>query len=62
MRVDLATVEEVAKDLYIRAVKILPDDVKRGFERLSRSETNPRARQMLREGFANTATAKPRRQ
>jgi fumarate hydratase subunit alpha/L(+)-tartrate dehydratase alpha subunit len=57
MRVDLATVEQVAKDLYIRAVKILPDDVKRGFERLSRSETDPRARQMLGTMVANIAVA-----
>ena len=28
MKVDLKLVEEAAKDLYIRALKILPDDVK----------------------------------
>lgn len=61
MQVDLATVEEVAKDLYIRAVKILPDDVKQGFERLSRSETNPRARQMLGTMVANIAVAEEQR-
>jgi fumarate hydratase subunit alpha/L(+)-tartrate dehydratase alpha subunit len=57
MRIDLALVEEVAKDLYIRAVKILPGDVKRGFERLARSETDPRAQQMLGTMVANIAVA-----
>jgi fumarate hydratase subunit alpha/L(+)-tartrate dehydratase alpha subunit len=57
MRVDLGIVEEVAKVLYIRAVKILPDDVKRGFERLARSETDVRARQMLGTMIANIAVA-----
>jgi fumarate hydratase subunit alpha/L(+)-tartrate dehydratase alpha subunit len=57
MQVDLKAVEEVAKDLYIRAVKVLPDDVKRGFERLSRSETNARAQQMLGTMVANIAIA-----
>jgi fumarate hydratase subunit alpha/L(+)-tartrate dehydratase alpha subunit len=32
MRIDAQTIEEAAKELYIRALKILPDDVKRGFD------------------------------
>ncbi len=33
MRIDPAQVEEVARELYIRALKILPPDVKEGFAR-----------------------------
>ena len=47
MQVDLKAVEDAAKDLYIRAVKVLPDDVKQGLQRLAASETNARAKQVL---------------
>jgi fumarate hydratase subunit alpha/L(+)-tartrate dehydratase alpha subunit len=57
MQVDLATVEEVAKDLYIRAVKILPGDVKRGFERLAGAESDERAKGILGTMLANIAVA-----
>jgi fumarate hydratase subunit alpha/L(+)-tartrate dehydratase alpha subunit len=57
MRVDLKAVEEAAKDLYIRALKILPDDVKQGFARLARSETDPRAQQILGTMIRNIAVA-----
>ena len=57
MQVDLEAVEEVAKELYIRAVKILPDDVKQGFERLVRSETDARAQQILGTMVTNIAVA-----
>ena len=36
MRVEPSTVESVAKELYIRALKILPPDIKRGFGRSPR--------------------------
>ena len=29
--IDTAQVEEAARELYIRALKILPDDIKEGF-------------------------------
>jgi fumarate hydratase subunit alpha/L(+)-tartrate dehydratase alpha subunit len=57
MRVDLKVVEEVAKDLYIRALKVLPADVKRGFERLARSETDERAKRILGTLITNIAVA-----
>jgi fumarate hydratase subunit alpha/L(+)-tartrate dehydratase alpha subunit len=57
MRVDLAAVEEAARDLYIRALKVLPDDVKQGFGRLARSETNPRAQQILGTMIRNIEVA-----
>jgi tartrate dehydratase alpha subunit/fumarate hydratase class I-like protein len=47
MKVDLKLVEENAKDLYIRALKILPDDVKRGIDALFQKESNARAKQIL---------------
>ena len=47
MKVDLHQVEEAARELYIRALKILPDDVKRGFEALAARETNATAQSVL---------------
>ena len=44
MRIDLPTIEEAAKELYIRALKILPDDVKRGFDALAARETGASAK------------------
>ena len=40
MKIDLKQVEEAAKELYIRALKILPPDVKEGFARLDKAETH----------------------
>jgi fumarate hydratase subunit alpha/L(+)-tartrate dehydratase alpha subunit len=57
MRIDLKIVEDVAKDLYIRALKVIPDDVKQGFERLARSETDERGRQILGTMITNIAVA-----
>jgi len=47
MKVDLQAVEAAAKELYIRALKELPPDVKQGLQRLQVSETAPTARQVL---------------
>ncbi|HWH41079.1 MAG TPA: fumarate hydratase [Usitatibacter sp.] len=47
MKVDPQQVEEVARELYIRALKILPPDVKEGFARLAGSETDGTARKVL---------------
>ena len=47
MKVDLHQVEEAAKELYIRALKLLPPDVKRGFDALARSEADAGVRRML---------------
>jgi fumarate hydratase subunit alpha/L(+)-tartrate dehydratase alpha subunit len=57
MNVDLTQVEEVARDLYIRALKILPDDVKAGFDRLSQNETNDLAKNVLGTMVKNIAVA-----
>jgi len=45
--VDLANVEEAAKELYIRALKLLPPDIKSGFEALASRESDAGAQRML---------------
>lgn len=57
MKVDLKLVEENAKDLYIRALKILPDDVKRGIDALFQNESNARAKQILGIMIKNISVA-----
>jgi len=47
MRIEAQVIEDVAKDLYIRALKILPDAIKRGFAALAQRETTPKAREVL---------------
>lgn len=47
MKVDLAAVEEAAKELYIRALKLLPPDVKDGIAHLQEKETSDTARSVL---------------
>ena len=44
MQLDAKEVEEVAKALYIRSLKLLPPDIKRGFERLMANETDATGR------------------
>ena len=57
MRIDVRTIEEAAKELYIRALKILPDDVKRGFDALAARETSATAKDVLGTMIANIAVA-----
>ena len=57
MKVDLNQVEEAAKELYIRALKRLPPDVKQGFDALSRSETDAGAKRMLGTMIRNISVA-----
>jgi len=57
MRIDPTTVEEAAKALYVRALKILPDDVKRGFDALAARESSATAREVLGTMVANIAVA-----
>ena len=53
MKIDLRLIEDVAKDLYIRALKILPDDIKQGLQSLNASETDATA------GASNTTAVTP---
>ncbi len=57
MKVDLKQVEEACKELYIRALKLLPPDIKQGFARLDQAETNPRAKKVLGTMIRNVAVA-----
>lgn len=50
-------IEEAAKLLYIRALKILPDDIKQGFARLDASETDGAARAILATMIENIGVA-----
>ena len=57
MIVDLKAVEETAKELYIRALKILPDDIKEGFRRLCGNETDGTAKAILGTMIENIRVA-----
>ena len=60
MKVDLQQVEEAAKELYIRALKLLPPDVKQGFDRLAASETDAGAQRVLGTMIRNIKVAEDR--
>ena len=57
MKIDPQSVEDAAKELYIRALKILPPDIKSGFSRLSKSETAPTAQRILATMVTNIQVA-----
>jgi tartrate/fumarate subfamily iron-sulfur-dependent hydro-lyase alpha chain len=57
VKVDLRQVEEAAKELYIRALKILPPDIKEGFDQLARRESDAGAQRMLGTMIRNIAVA-----
>ena len=57
MKVEPKRVEEVAQELYVRALKMLPPDVKEGFARLAAGETNATAQQVLGTMVANIRVA-----
>ncbi|HTS90668.1 MAG TPA: fumarate hydratase [Stellaceae bacterium] len=57
LRIDLDVIEELAKLLYIRALKHLPEDVKRGFDRLYAAESDGTARSILATMRENIAVA-----
>jgi fumarate hydratase subunit alpha/L(+)-tartrate dehydratase alpha subunit len=57
MKIDLETVEETAKLLYIRALKVLPDDIKEGFQRLDAAETDATGKSILATMIRNIGVA-----
>src|ERR1700693_840938 len=57
MRIDPKTIENVSKELYIRALKILPPDLKRGFDALAAKETAPTAQNVLGTMIKNISVA-----
>ena len=57
MKVDLKQVEETAKELYVRALKLLPPDIKKGFDRLDRDESDGTAKAVLGTMIRNIKVA-----
>jgi tartrate/fumarate subfamily iron-sulfur-dependent hydro-lyase alpha chain len=57
LRVEPEAIEEAAKLLYVRACKILPDDIKAGFARLDGSETDMTAKTILATMIENIGVA-----
>jgi fumarate hydratase subunit alpha len=57
MKVDLKAVEDACKELYIRALKLLPPDIKAGFERLDRAETDATGKAILGTMIRNIRVA-----
>ena len=57
MQLQMNLVEEACKELYIRALKVLPDDVKAGIIRLDKAETDLRAQVVLKTMITNIAVA-----
>jgi len=57
LRVEPAAIEEAAKALYVRALKLLPPDVKRGFEALAARESDARAQGILGVMIRNISVA-----
>ena len=57
MKIDPQQVEEAARELYIRALKLLPPDIKRGFEVLAQKETDGTARSVLGTMIRNITVA-----
>jgi tartrate/fumarate subfamily iron-sulfur-dependent hydro-lyase alpha chain len=57
VKIDPAQIESVARELYVRALKRLPPDVKRGFDALAARETDAGAQRMLGTMIANIRVA-----
>ena len=57
LTIDTAVVEDVAKTLYVRALKMLPPDIKAGFARLTATESGTTARRVLATMVENIAVA-----
>jgi fumarate hydratase subunit alpha/L(+)-tartrate dehydratase alpha subunit len=57
VKVDLQQVEDTAKELYIRALKLLPPDIKQGFDTLAAAESDAGAKRMLGTMIRNIKVA-----
>jgi fumarate hydratase subunit alpha/L(+)-tartrate dehydratase alpha subunit len=57
VKVDPAQIEDAAKQLYIRALKLLPPDVKQGFGLLAARESDAGAKRVLGTMIENIAVA-----
>jgi len=61
VKIDLQQVEEAAKELYIRALKLLPPDIKQGFEALAARESDAGAQRTLGTMMRNIKVAEDTR-
>ncbi len=57
VKVDLNQVENACRELYIRALKMLPPDIKQGFQRLDSRETNATGKAILGTMIRNITVA-----
>jgi fumarate hydratase subunit alpha len=57
MKIEPGQIEEAAKELYIRALKLLPPDIKQGLDALARSETDATAKSVLGTMITNIKVA-----
>jgi len=57
MRIAVNRIEDTAKELYLRALKELPPDIKRGFDALAARETGTTAKAVLGTMIENIAVA-----
>jgi fumarate hydratase subunit alpha/L(+)-tartrate dehydratase alpha subunit len=57
VKIDLQQVEEAAKELYIRALKLLPPDIKLGFDKLVAGESDAGAQRVLGTMLKNITVA-----
>jgi fumarate hydratase subunit alpha/L(+)-tartrate dehydratase alpha subunit len=57
MKIELSEVEEAAKTLYVRALKLLPPDIKSGFQRLDAAETDATGKAVLGTMIRNIRVA-----
>jgi tartrate/fumarate subfamily iron-sulfur-dependent hydro-lyase alpha chain len=57
MQIDPNEIEELSAALYVRALRLLPDDIKQGFQRLVREETDATGRAVLGTMVENIAIA-----
>ncbi len=57
MKIDLQAVEDAAKELYIRALKMLPPDIKAGMSRLQATESGSTAKRVLATMVTNIGVA-----
>ncbi len=57
MRIAPERIEEAAKELYVRALRDLPPDIKRGFDALAARETGATAKAVLSTMIENIAVA-----
>ena len=57
MKIDLQKIEDASKEIYIRALKLLPPDIKQGFARLDRTETDATGKSVIGTMIRNIKVA-----